>query len=233
MPLSLSLPFVLAVAAQDVSVPPEPIPIVGTPVSVLAVAYLLPPQDPAWLTDAARFRTCTVEVLFAPEAPIEAKPLDCPEPMGAAVAKATSEWEFKAARPADTGLTRFRVDWIFRYEEKFGFTTLHAEVDPGEENAFSGMAGPPGVKLVHPARVEKEVRAKVPRKAKKRGVVAENCTGQVELDPLGGPVRVEWTTCPDSLRESAGKALTKWTFAPRVVDGVTDADLLLVEVMFK
>lgn len=224
------LPLALA---QDVSVPPEPIPVEGVPVSVVVVAYLIPPQDPAWLTDAAQFRTCRVQVTFAPDAPVEATPLSCPEPMGTAVTQATRDWEYRLADKASTDATRFTVEWVFRYEEKLGLTTLHAEVDPGEDMAFTGVVGPPGVKLVHPAAVRKEVRARVPRKARKAGIEATPCAGRAELDQAGGPVRVEWTSCPDELRSAAGKALSKWSFTPRVVDGFTERDLVPVTVTFK
>lgn len=219
--------------AQDVTVAPEPIPVAGKPVPVQATAYLLPAQDPAWLTDEARFRTCTVQVTWAPEAPAEVSVPGCPQPFGDAMAAATRSWEFRTAERGESSLTKFQVVWVLRYEERLGFMTLHAEVDPGREAAFEGRSGPPGVKLVHPAEVDREVRAKMPRKVRRKGVDKGPCQGRVEVAPDGLADRVEWESCPDALRESAGKALSKWRFSPRVVDGVTDTDVVSVQVVFK
>jgi hypothetical protein len=221
-----------AALAQDAATPETPLPIEGAPWSVQATAYAVPPPDPAWITTEERFHTCRVLVALLKGSEPRYTPVDCPETFAAAAVAATSQWKFEP--PADaSGETTFEIDYVARYEEKLGSLSIHAEVDPGEDEAFAGAVGAPGVKLVHPAKPTKTYSPKVPGPARKAGVQPTTCPARVQLDTRGKVAQVELGECPEALRAAAEAAALKWRFTPRVVDANTEPDVVPIEIAFR
>ncbi len=221
---------------EEPSVPDDPLPIDAWPWDVRATAFLLPVQDVAWLTDDAPFHTCPVDVTWTlAGAPVALTAADCHPPMAAPCEAATRAWRLEPGDPsAAVGETRFTVRYVYRYSEKVGTTTLHAEVDPGGEAAFLGSVGPPGIKLVHPARATREVTPRLPRAARKAGLAAGACPVDLTVDPGGRPTNARARAeCPEPLRAEGVRAASRWRFSPRVVDAVTEPEALTVVVAFR
>ncbi|MBN1337290.1 MAG: energy transducer TonB [Deltaproteobacteria bacterium] len=221
---------------EEPSEPEEPFPVDGWPWDARVLAFLLPVQDVSWLTDDAPFHTCSVNVTWAAGTePVARAMPDCHPPMVGPCEAATRRWRFEPLdASAAEGETRFAIRYVYRYSEQVGATTLHVEVDPGEVAAFDGWVGPPGVKLVHPARVRKEVTPRLPRSARKAGMGAGACPVTLTVDPGGRPREIRAREeCPEVLREAGLEAASRWRFSPRVVDAVTAPETLTVVVAFR
>lgn len=210
-------------AAQVPTAPGEPVTIAADPAPVRVTGYFLPRHDPAWITDEAPTRSCTVAVRLAPDGALEVTPRTCPEPMPAAMVAATRAWTFG---PVDAPTT-FEVRYVVTYSELIAAMMLHAEVDPGEERAFAGDRGSPGLRLVHPARLV----ASKPARAK--GVAPARCTLRLTIDGNGRVARWEPLDCPVALRPAAQKALRRWRYTPRIEDAMTMPERVDVEVPFR
>ena len=242
IPLLLLATLALAARADDGSPdlaleaarPEEPIPIDAQPWPVLATAYLLPPQDPAWLTSEDPFRSCEVQLLFEPARPLEVKVGSCPATMVEAAAAASLAWRFEPSEAgAGSGATCISLCYVVRYDATLGLMTLHVAVDPGEEAAFDGTVGPPGVKLVRPARVLRQRAGRLPRAARKAGLEPGSCALRLVVDPAGKPGSFETLECGELVSLAAARAAARWRFAPRVADGVTEPERLTIEVELK
>lgn len=223
----------VAAAEEPVGLDP-PLPLAGDPWSAEVVAYALPAQDPAWLTDAARFRSCTVAVVLQPDGTAEPAAEACPEPMVAAALDATRLWRL---RPVDgeapEGSTRVLVHYVVRYDATIGTMTLHAQIDPGAEAAFRGERGAPGVKLVHPAAAVREVHPKLPGSARKAGLGPTTCRLRVGVDGAGDAHAITVEDCPEALTAHAEKTVGKWRFSPFVTDGMSAPAEVVVEVVYR
>jgi hypothetical protein len=229
-------PAVAPAIHEEPGVPEEPFPVDGWPWDVRATAFLLPVQDAAWLTDDAPFHMCPVDVSWTVAGPSEVQVSpECHPPMAAPCELATRSWHFEAQDAMTaTGSTRFTIRYVYRYSAQVGTTTLHAEVDPGEAAALDGQVGPPGVKLVHPARASREVTPRLPRAARNAGLYAGACPVDLTVDPEGRPREVRARPeCPEQLAEAGVKAAGKWRFVPRVVDAVTEPEAVTVVVAFR
>ncbi len=214
--------------------PEEPIPIAAQPWPVVATAYLLPPQDPAWLTSEDPFRSCAVELRYEPARSLEVQVGSCPETMAEAAAAASRAWRFEPAEgAAPQGATRISLSYVVRYDATLGVMTQHVALDPGEEAAFEGAVGPPGVKLVHPVRVLRQRTGKLPRAARKAGLEPGSCRVRLVVDPAGKPGSFETLECGELVSLAAARTAARWRFSPRVVDGVTEPERLTIEVELK
>jgi hypothetical protein len=230
-----------AALADDAAAPDHPLPIDAEPYDVRVVAYLVPPPDVAWITSEAPAFRCSLEVTYEPAGEtgvggVGATPSACPDVMVAPLSGATAGWRFEPVDPASKGPTKFAVHWVLRYTPTIGVMTLSAEVDPGEEAAFAGETGVPGVKLVREARPKKEVHPKLPKSAAKAGVAAgATCALHVTVDASGrvaAPAPAE-AGCPEALMAAGTKAAKKWRFSPKVVDGLVEATDLDLVVTFR
>ncbi len=211
----------------------EPLPLHAEPWPLLVQAWLLPPQDPAWLTSTDPFRSCVLLGSFLPGAQVEFEVIGCPEPMVDAALQASRAWRFAPADPQQvSGSTEFELRYVVRYSEQLATMTTHAALDPGREQAFDGAVGVPGIKLVHPAGVERERSARLPRRARKAALEPQPCSVDLVVDPVGSPAQPVLVECHELLAHKALKLASKWRFTPRVVDGMTEPQELSIQVEF-
>jgi hypothetical protein len=207
----------------------EPFPIEAPPGAVEVSAYALPVPDEAWITEDVAIFRCTIQVTLSVAGPNGSAARPCPPGMAEAAIAATAAWRFLPA--ADPAATRFSIDYVLHYQRALAVMTLHAEVDPGEDAAFSGLHGPPGVELVHAARASKEVHPKLPRSAREQ--VGTRCPVRFTVDGGGRPAAVEVLDCPPTLIDASARAAAKWVFTPRVVDGISEADEVRADVVWR
>lgn len=209
--------------AQEPAAPVEPVQVAAVPWAARVTGYRVPRPDPAWLIDEAPWRSCTVAVRLRPDGTFDAEAAACPEPMVAAMVDTTRSWSFAPVEPAVQGPTAFEVRYVVRYEAAIGAMTIHAEVDPGEARAFAGDRGSPGLKLVHPAALQKGRGPK--------GGGDDACRLRLTVDGRGRVARTEVLECPEPLREAAEKATRKWRYTPRIEDGVTMPEVVDVDAL--
>lgn len=218
---------------QEASVPEEPFPLQSDQGLLRVVAYALPPTDVSWITDERFERRCTLNARFALDSTLTVEPADCSSQALPSCLDAARRWRFEWVEPPPavepplpSPVGSFQLTFVLRYEEKVQVLTMHAIVDPGKESAFEGASGPPGVKLAHSSETTREVPVKLSGKQRKQGMVAGSCAATVRVDPDGrarDPILA--ADCPDPLDQALAKAISKWRFSPRVVDGVTEPEL--------
>ena len=212
----------------------EPLPLHGDPWDLQVLAFLVPPQDPAWLTSTDPFRNCVLDGTLEPGGDPAWRVRDCPEPMVPAALAAAAVWRLVAADPEQArGPTRFELRFVVRYAEQLATMTAHAALDPGAEEAFAGAIGVPGVKLVHPAALQRLKPPRVPRAARKAGIAAQTCSAALVVDPAGRARGIRVDGCPEALVPAAQRAAQKARYSPRVVDGMTEEQELAIEVAFR
>jgi hypothetical protein len=212
----------------------EPLPLHGDPWDLRVTRFVLPPQDVSWLTTTDVFRACVLTGTLVAGSEPTWQVGECPEPMVPAAQAAVALWRFEPAEGAvSESPTRFEVRFIVRYSEQFATMTTHAALDPGEEAAFDGAEGVPGVKLAHPAAVARLKAPKVPGKARKAGIEPQACPVVLMVEPDGRAAQPDASACPEALREAAIKTVTHARYRPRVVDGMTEEQKLTVEVHFR
>ena len=183
------------------------------PAPVQVDSYKLPKPEAEWIDpEAPEERRCVVDVSLGEDGMV-VDPTDCPEVMAPACVAATSEWAVDATEGA------FSIVYVMKYSGVVGALTIHAQVDPGLEVAESGVRGPPGVKLVHPAQAVKTAIPKLPRSASKAGIDSATCKLHLLLDDRGRPAQVQVAECPEPLVKAVAKAGKKWRYTPRYVDG--------------
>lgn len=204
--------LLVALARAQDAVSVEPLPIVGDPAPTTVIAYALPRPDPAFLESEARFHVCEVRVDWGPTPAYEAPA--CTEAFGPAALAAARQWSF--GEPA-----RVRLRFLLRYEEAIGTLSTSAEIDPGRKEAFAGVIGAPGLRMVHPAEPRRPIRLK------QKDLAPGSCRVRVAVDAAG---RVREATSVDCAENAAVEAAKKAKFWPRVVDGVTQPDEVVVEV---
>lgn len=198
----------------------DPLPIEGSNYNAQITGFELPPQDPAYFEDYTVF--CDIRITHNIGFDTQYSALDCPINMVEPAIEASKKWIFEFPNDA-TGKSDFKIRFIARYESKISLMTLHSQIDPGYKAAFEGFTGVPGLKLVHPAEI---LRSK-PGKAKKEAPY--KCQVNLTVDYDGKPINIK----PDCMQiKAVQKALKKWKFSPRVVDGITEQEELTVEISF-
>jgi hypothetical protein len=198
----------------------EPLPLHGEPWPLEVHSYVLPPQDVSWLESTDAFRSCVLSGSLTPGGELSLELGTCPQAMGPVALEATKRWRIEPSPDAEPeGSTRFEIRYVVRYAETLAMMTTHASIDPGEQAAFDGYAGVPGIKLVHPAQVTK--------------LGQPTCELRVEVMPSGdaGPIAV--IDCPEGLSDAAIKAARKARYTPRVIDGMTEHETITVSVPFR
>jgi hypothetical protein len=212
----------------------EPLPLHGEPWDLEVHSYVLPPQDVSWLESTDAFRSCVLRGTLQPDGAASFELGGCPEAMSPVALEATRRWSIQPAPDAaPEGPTRFEIRYVVRYSETLATMTTHAAIDPGEQAAFEGFAGVPGVKLVHPAGLEKLKQPKLPKASRKAGIEPPLCQVKLAVDPAGEPHDVQVVDCPEGLVEAAAKAARKARYTPRVVDGMTESETITVPVPFR
>lgn len=228
--LLLALP--LAALAQEAVGLNPPLPAAASPWAAEILAYALPPQDVRWLTDDAPWRACAVELNISPDGAftVEPRPAEgCPEGLLLAAVEASRAWRLRAPEGA-LGTSRLRVAYVMQYSATLGTTTLHAEVDPGLENA--DLQGAPGLQLVHRAGPREPIEAKLPKSAKKAGLGPTLCALRASVDASGGLVSAAPAQCPEALVADARKRLAKARLDPKTVDGMPYADEVIIGISY-
>ena len=212
----------------------EPLPLHGSAWDLEVHSYVLPPQDVSWLESTDAFRSCVLRGSMAPGNDPHFELVSCPEAMGPVALEATQRWDLQAAADADPeGTTRFEVRYVVRYSETLATMTTHATIDPGEQAAFEGYTGVPGLKLVHGAALQKLKQPKLPKASKKAGIVPPVCQLRVHVMPSGDAQEIAVIECPEGLSEAAIKAARKGRYSSRVVDGMTESETISVPVPFR
>ncbi len=212
----------------------EPLPLHGEPWDLELHSYVLPPQDVSWLESTDAFRSCVLSGTMSPEGIVSYQLGACPQAMGPVALLATQAWDVAPAPDAEVeGPTRFEIRYVVRYSETLATMTTHATIDPGEQAAFDGYSGVPGIKLVHPAQLTKLKQPKLPKASKKAGITPPLCQVDLSVDPAGEPHGIVVVDCPEGLVEAASKAASKARYSPRVVDGMTEVDEITIAVPFR
>jgi hypothetical protein len=222
-PTEVSMWLLALALAQDPVEVAEPFPIRGDSWHATVSAYALPVQDPRWLTDDRRVRTCRVLVTLTPGGQLTTTTPDCPDALATATAEATAAWRFDPADDA-AGDSHVEVVYVVGYDGTIGTMTMHAEVDPGDEAVETGERGPPGVKLVRHPRPTKEKHAKARDTAP--------CDVELIVDIKGKVASTGATTCPDEVAADASKAASKWRFLPLAVDGLEQPGTTTATIRF-
>lgn len=199
--------------AQDAIPLPEPLPVRGEPVGAQVLAFALPQQKVAYITEDAPTHTCEIAVSLAADGAFELAPGPCPEPMQSDALDVTRQWRF--APPAQP--TALRVRYVLTYSAMLGATTLHAELDPGADHLDA--VGVPGVKLVHPVTLIEPIEAALPKSAIKAGLGPTTCTLDVTVDARGAVAAAAIRECPEPLAKDALKQSKKARFSPLTEDG--------------
>lgn len=212
----------------------EPLPLHGEPWALEVHSYALPPQDVSWLESTDAFRACVMTGTMGTEGTISFELGACPQAMGPVALAATQTWSIQPVPGVEPdGPTRFEIRYVVRYSETLATMTTHATIDPGEEAAFHGYTGVPGIKLVHPARLTKLKQPKLPKASKKAGITPPVCQVELSVDPVGKPHEIAVVDCPEGLVDAARKAVSKARFSPKVVDGMTEVDEITIAVPFR
>ncbi|RME22549.1 MAG: hypothetical protein D6798_15560 [Deltaproteobacteria bacterium] len=234
MLLSLLLPLsacaLEAFALDGIALDP-PQPIRGDPVDAAAVAWDLPRQDPAWLTDDTETLRCTVVMDIAADGGHVDHADDCPEAMRIDAIDAASRWRFAPLAGAEA--TRVTVTFVVRYSAPLSTMTLHAELDPGVEAARAGLAGRPGLRLVHEGGLVAPLVRRMPRAARKAGLPDTTCHLRARVTRGGQASQVLVEDCPPELATDAQKRVLRARFEPTLVDGQPQEDVLDVTVSYQ
>jgi Gram-negative bacterial TonB protein C-terminal len=216
------LPLLLALSppahAQDSSAVDPPIPTSSSPWLAVITAYALPPQKVEYLTDDQQWRSCVMHVAVDPSGTHTVTAGACPAPMQADAVLATEQWRFAPGPGVSAaGPTTLTLTYQLQYSAALGVTTLHAEVDPGPSGA--DLEGRPGLVLIHGPLIEADIATKLPKAARKAGVLGGSCQVSLRVGADGRASTTEVVGCDETLAADARARVDKSRWTPRTVDG--------------